>query len=191
MRWSVRITMIVLLLLSAATLLDWAFSFRRSDSLAWSRWWPSNQQYNGVTYDLTTGRGVIGLTINRMSAFPAASGARAASQWRHRSGNAESFDLPLDTRWRRIGFGHIDPLQAQVRGVGGASVSFTIYWVPHWFVATVFALPPAIFLILSHPLRKRQRRRAGQCVRCGYDLRASTNRCPECGTPIPVTGTTP
>jgi hypothetical protein len=39
-------------------------------------------------------------------------------------------------------------------------------------------LPPAGWLL------SRRQRGMGRCPTCGYDLRASTERCPECGTPI-------
>jgi hypothetical protein len=51
--------------------------------------------------------------------------------------------------------------------------------VPHWFVAALAAAPPALWL----RRRRADRRRAGLCTRCGYDLRATPEKCPECGTP--------
>ena len=53
--------------------------------------------------------------------------------------------------------------------------------LPFWPIAWLFAIPPAI---AYQRRRVRQRRiRDGLCVACGYDLRVSGDRCPECGAP--------
>jgi hypothetical protein len=58
--------------------------------------------------------------------------------------------------------------------------NFRIFWFPHWFPALLFAVFPA--LRACSILRERRLHRAGFCHRCGYDMRATPERCPECGT---------
>ena len=54
--------------------------------------------------------------------------------------------------------------------------------VPMWLPTLVFGAT-ALYLGLSNLLfRRPYRRRRGLCLECGYDLRASKERCPECGT---------
>lgn len=59
----------------------------------------------------------------------------------------------------------------------------------NWYVSVPYWIPCAVALLTpSAELLSRQRRRArarrGRCGECGYDLRASPARCPECGAPV-------
>ena len=67
----------------------------------------------------------------------------------------------------------------------------TYWWV--WQVAVPLWIPAFIFGLLLHscrPLhfhRRRKRKRLGLCLKCGYDLRGSKERCPECGQEFETT----
>ncbi len=53
-------------------------------------------------------------------------------------------------------------------------------FIPLWIPTAGFGV---LFLSCRplHSLRRRKRKKLGLCVKCGYDLRASKDRCPECG----------
>jgi hypothetical protein len=54
--------------------------------------------------------------------------------------------------------------------------------IPFW-LPLLFTLAPPLWWLIQR-LQNLRRRRDGLCRECGYDLRASSDRCPECGTSI-------
>ena len=59
--------------------------------------------------------------------------------------------------------------------------------IPTSWTIGVNLIPVAVCVIpLSRARRRRSRRRRGLCERCGYDLRSSPDRCPECGHLHPI-----
>jgi hypothetical protein len=56
--------------------------------------------------------------------------------------------------------------------------------VPYWVLVLLFTILPATrWRLAVH--RRSKIKQMGKCRRCGYDLRATPDRCPECGTVTP------
>jgi len=80
-----------------------------------------------------------------------------------------------------MGFGRVAPKGTEV--ANGILPYATLVMVPDWFVLLAFAILPAYLTWLNFRAIaiRRYRRKHSMCARCGYDLRGSAQRCPECG----------
>jgi hypothetical protein len=68
-------------------------------------------------------------------------------------------------------------------GDDGDRTIWRVLVVPWWVVVAICGVYPAAWALFARRRRRdRRRRELGLCPRCGYDLRATPGRCPECGT---------
>lgn len=83
------------------------------------------------------------------------------------------------TTFHRLGF--------TVGSDGTTSLPWNVVIVPWWFV--MLPLVGLWFIVSTgqrHHRRGERWMRVGRCRVCGYDLRGSRERCPECGTAMPT-----
>jgi hypothetical protein len=62
---------------------------------------------------------------------------------------------------------------------GYPTASSRAIFIRHWAIVALTAILPAV--AAGQFIRNRHRRRSNLCPKCGYDLRATPARCPECG----------
>jgi hypothetical protein len=81
--------------------------------------------------------------------------------------------------WEVFGIGSSELLNSSSLHWPARTVEGRAVVVPTVLPALVFAIPA--FLLLSNRRKAKLRIACGLCAHCGYDIRATPNRCPECG----------
>ena len=86
-------------------------------------------------------------------------------------------------QWRFAGFGLVTnkgTIAAPRKSARPGAWQNTVVLVPHWAFLVLFAIP--VGLRIRPEMRAWRSARGQLCPTCGYDLRATPERCPECGT---------
>jgi hypothetical protein len=169
------------LLIVAALVIAWLRSYWHQESVGWS----------GTNFGVYcwSDRGDISIRGGPIYRGPHALPAplkRGLTWWSgptRNNGLWEEIPLDDDHRFGRLGFAdnHTVTLRTNMNtGRGRYTLYYGSYgiWFPHWFAIAILTIFPAIAL-----WRHRRNRHLipGFCSKCGYDLRATPDRCPECG----------
>ncbi len=147
------------MMLCLATAVMWVRSWYRYDEISWHA--------AGEAFGLQSLHGEASIFLNTGASSP------NFQSWYSEAMPAEIPRMHLGAKPHLLGFG----FEHAPYGRFGPREMRAVY-LPDWFLLPLFALCPVGLLI--HRLRNRFS--AGHCRSCGYDLRATPDLCPECGT---------
>ena len=186
------------LLVCVAACVFWARSYWRADAVTVSSLRPagepSTQPSGGGRYDgrifranSSPGRLVVGAArvwsadLNWYEQSWQVGGTGRRLDWQsqaypeRQAGRGPSFLFATDDR--------SDPQTFSYFGFVRRQAGWTVMF-PYWLAALLTAAPALAWLESAR--RTRRRRGLDLCPACGYDLRATPGRCPECGMMAPA-----
>ncbi len=194
--WPLVRAMLILMVLSA--------SCRWGVELYYQSWDfdPTQHRMSGSRWSVVLDHGDLLIGSVRTLVPPSLAGPEVVRRERG-PGLALASQIWDPTYMLRGGFGGLGPLRQPIRVVcmpglrriGAVSsptqgdridTSIEGFAIPWWLIAALVAAPVG-WAIFCYD-RGRARAERGLCSRCGYDMRATPERCPECGMSGPSRG---
>jgi hypothetical protein len=170
----------VSLVLFVGVCVMWVRSYALTEMVKWQR--DDGQRW----INSTRGHLVVGYWLSDQSGQPATQYGFQYVRDQARPVAREAFWLiigcfnPGETniRWEKLGFAWYEKRRADRSSMSARAIA------PFWSLAAATAAFPVGLTTtrLRSRRRARHRKTAGLCPCCGYDLRATPDRCPECGT---------
>lgn len=159
------------LILALAAAGFWIRSRTFSDRLSWLDWIPRSDEMVLTVWEVHSEAGSVNLArwkefLAKKEFFP------PPGHWQYRENSGVYSRAHHGINW----YTEALPYDDQLSGV------YIVVRVPYWILVTLSLIAPLAFV--ARWTIRRQKRSAGRCPACGYDLRASPGRCPECGLAI-------